>query len=107
METMTKPALRGTDRLRQRVAALARLLDETMNDIQTVDAEFEQSGAALERRTNLQMNAAVQAVRSELIAERTILGQEIEELKQAKAAWETERLQLVTEVRRANQMLDQ
>src|SRR5262249_28168245 len=42
MDTVAKPALRGTDRLRQTLAALARLLDQTMNDLQTVDSEFQE-----------------------------------------------------------------
>src|SRR5262249_10204997 len=43
METvMTKATLRGTDRLVQTVAALARLLDQTMNDIQALDSEVQE-----------------------------------------------------------------
>ena len=43
METVgTKPALRATDRLRQTVAALAKLLDQTMSDIQALDSELQE-----------------------------------------------------------------
>src|SRR5215510_3055976 len=42
METATKPGLRTTDRLRQTIGALAKLLDQTMNDIQKLDSEFQE-----------------------------------------------------------------
>jgi hypothetical protein len=43
METLiTKQALRATDRLTQTTAALARLLDQTITDIQAVDSEFQE-----------------------------------------------------------------
>src|SRR5581483_8436257 len=42
METLTtKPTLQGTDKLAQTVAALARLLDQTMNDIRALDSEVQ------------------------------------------------------------------
>src|SRR2546428_12116749 len=42
MEMVTKPTLRATERLGQTVAALARLLDQTMNEIQAVNSEFQE-----------------------------------------------------------------
>jgi hypothetical protein len=39
---ITKQALRATERLTQTMAALARLLDQTTNDIQAVDSEFQE-----------------------------------------------------------------
>ena len=41
METLTKPVVSATDRLQQTVVALARLLDQTMSDIQMVDSELQ------------------------------------------------------------------
>src|SRR5262245_30034905 len=68
METVTKPALRATDRLRQSLAALARLLDQTMNDIQLLDSEFQQriletaleTEAALEQQTAERLKSAIE-----------------------------------------------
>jgi hypothetical protein len=40
METGTKSSLRAADRLGQTLAALARLLDQMMNDVQAVSSEF-------------------------------------------------------------------
>ncbi|HLH31909.1 MAG TPA: hypothetical protein VKY31_11960 [Terriglobia bacterium] len=42
---MTKATLQGTDKLAQTVAALARLLDQTMNDIQALDSEVQEQVA--------------------------------------------------------------
>ena len=60
METVTKPVLRATDRLRQSLAALARLLDQTMNDIQALDSEFQQRilQTAQETEASLEKQAA-------------------------------------------------
>jgi len=60
METVTKPALRATDRLRQTLAALARLLDQTMNDIQALESEFQQRihQTAQETQASLEQQAA-------------------------------------------------
>jgi hypothetical protein len=68
MDTVTKPALRATDRLRQSLAALARLLDQTMNDIQALDSEFQQrilqtaqeTEASLEQQTAERLKFAVE-----------------------------------------------
>ena len=68
METVAKPALRATDRLRQTLAALARLLDQTMNDIQALDSEFQQrilqtaqeTEASLEQQTAERLKFAVE-----------------------------------------------
>src|SRR5207253_778376 len=42
METLTKPGLQAMDRLQQTVAALARLLDQTMNEMQALDSEVQE-----------------------------------------------------------------
>src|SRR2546428_10424855 len=60
MEMVTKPTLRATDRLGQTVAALARLLDQTMNEIQTVNSEFQERilQTAQEKEASLQQQGA-------------------------------------------------
>src|SRR5215470_16581098 len=42
METLTKSGLQGMDRLRQTVAAQARLLDQTMNEMQALESEIQE-----------------------------------------------------------------
>ena len=69
METVgTKPALRATDRLRQTVAALAKLLDQTTIDIQALDSELQ---------------------------EHNQVSKELEQLRQAAAEWGVERAKLL------------
>jgi len=88
---------------------LSRLVDQTTAELRMVESdcdEVEEKTRAsitehLEARASLQMNSAVQAMRSELIAEKTLLGQEIEELRQEKVQWEGERSRLLAEASRA------
>jgi len=88
---------------------LSRLVDQTTAELRMVESdcdEVEEKTRAsitehLEARASLQMNSAVQAMRSELIAEKTLLGQEIEELRQEKVQWEAERSRLLAEASRA------
>jgi len=42
METLTKPRLQAMDRLRQTFAAQARLLDQTMNEMQSLESEIQE-----------------------------------------------------------------
>src|SRR5258708_14489349 len=103
METViSKPALRATDRISQTVAALARLLDQTMNDLQLLDSEFQEQVLL-----NGEMASSVEAVRKELTAERDQLRLELEELKRTTAEWSTERAKLVAECERATYLLEQ
>jgi hypothetical protein len=93
METMTRPSVRTTERLSQTVAALARLLDQTMTDIQALDSEMQEqtlearAQATVESETRFEADkaAALEALRKELTAQ-----------------WETEKAQLVAECERAN-----
>jgi len=109
METLTKSGLRSVDRLRDTLMNLSRLVDQTTAELRMVESdcdEVEEKTRAsitehLEARASLQMNSAVQAMRSELIAEKTLLGQEIEELRQEKVQWEGERSRLLAEASRA------
>src|SRR5207249_3724171 len=65
METVgTKPALRATDRLRQTVAALAKLLDQTMIDIQALDSELQEHNQVSKELEQLRQ-AAEEAVQAE------------------------------------------
>src|SRR5262245_32413782 len=68
METLTKPVVSATDRLQQTVVALARLLDQTMSDIQMLDSELQerllhaiqQAESISERRAAERLRAAVE-----------------------------------------------
>jgi hypothetical protein len=113
METLTKSGQRSVDRLRDTLMNLSRLVDQTTAELRMVESdcdEIEEKTRAsitehLEARASLQMNSAVQAMRSELIAEKTLLGQEIEELRQEKLQWEAERSRLLAEASRASRDL--
>jgi chromosome segregation ATPase len=119
METMTKPALQATDRLRQTVAALARLLDQTMNDIHSLDSEFQERVAQviqqadvrmteeMRARFNQQIATAVEAVRNEAAGDREALIQELDRLKHSASEWQNERAQLAADYQRANDLLEQ
>ncbi len=118
METFTKPGLRATDRLSQTVAALARLLDQTMNEIQVLDSEFQEQLEEADQNTRLvvtteledrfnQQLSNFESTRNELITERDQLNQQLEQLRDAAAEWEQERARLVAECERANHMLDE
>jgi chromosome segregation ATPase len=107
METlMIKPALRGTDRLTQTVATLARLLDQTMNDIQALDSEFQEqmeavqeAQASIEQQNTERLRIAIDE------AERS--AGEVARLREAAAGWDAERAALLAECERARQLVDQ
>jgi hypothetical protein len=107
METvMTKPTLRSTDRLTQTVAALARLLDQTMNDIQALDAEFqERLEAAQEDRAATEQRGA-ERLKSAL-EEAQLSARELERMREAAGAWEAEKEVLQAECDRARQMAEE
>jgi hypothetical protein len=119
METVTKPGLRATDRLGQTVTALARLLDQTMNEIQVLDSDFQELLEATDQNARLEVNteweerfnkelAKFETTRNELNTEHNELIQLLEkEHKDAVAEWEEERTRLVAECERTNQLLDQ
>jgi hypothetical protein len=119
METITKPVLRATDRLGQTVTALARLLEQTMNEIQVLDSDFQEQLEATDQNARLDVNteweerfnkevAKFEATRKELITEHNELIQLLEkEHKDAVAEWEEERTRLIAECERTNQLLDQ
>jgi hypothetical protein len=64
---VSKTALSATDRLRQTVAALGKLLEQTLNDIQALESELQGHHGG---------------------------DQELEQLRRAAAEWETERARL-------------
>jgi hypothetical protein len=107
METvMTKPTLRSTDRLSQTVAALARLLDQTMNDIQAIDAEFQrQLEAAQEGKAAVEQQGADRL--KSVMEEAQLNARELERLREATGSWEAEREVLQAESERARQMVEQ
>ncbi len=134
METMSKSTLRTTDHLQQTVAALARLLDQTLNDIQVLDSEFQERlmltaqevEASVEKRAAEHLKFAIEKAEKntrtlitqelqpkldELLAERDKQREEIARLKQGAAhgaaQWETEKAQLMADRQQANQLLEQ
>src|SRR5262245_6709379 len=60
METLTKPPLKTTEHLQQKLSALARLLDQTMNDVQVLDSEFQERvvQAAIQTDASFEQQAA-------------------------------------------------
>src|SRR5215470_13072619 len=104
METATKPGLRTTDRLRQTIGALAKLLDQTMNDVQKMDSEFQEriQQAVHEVEASLKQQAADRSKAAAEEAERNARVQVTEQLqarfdKQIAAAAETAHNELATE----------
>src|SRR5215510_38468 len=60
METLTKPALKTSEHLQQKLSALARLLEQTMNDVQALDSEFQECvlQAAIQTEASFEQQAA-------------------------------------------------
>lgn len=77
---MTKASLHGTERLTQTVAALARLLDQAMNDIQALDSEFQEE---VERNSR-----------------------EVENLREASTNGDAERTRLLAECEHARDLVE-
>src|SRR5262245_1911981 len=116
MQTITKP-LRTTDRLHQTVAALARLLDQTMTDIQALDSEMQEqvleatqhaedrlkfATQDAEQNARLQVTGELESrVDAEKITALENLRRELTE------QWEAERAQLVAYGEQANRLLEQ
>jgi len=138
MDRATKQTSKTTERLGQTVAALARLLDQTMNDLQVLDSEVQERiqqaessaeqrsterlksaieeaeqkarihiAEELQARMDQQISVAVENARNELLPERNELIQELEHLKQSAREWENERAALITDLKRASQLLEQ
>ena len=103
METLTQPPLRTTERMQQTLAALARLLDQTMNDIQVLDAEFQERvlKAAMEAEASIEQQSAERLKSAVEEAERNTrarLTEEIEErLKEQMASEQADREELLAE----------
>jgi hypothetical protein len=104
METVTKPGLRSTDRLRQTIGALAKLLDQTMNDVQKLDSEFQEriQQAVHEAEASLKQQASDRLKSAAEEAERNTRALVTEQLqarfdKQSAAAAETAHNELATE----------
>jgi DNA repair exonuclease SbcCD ATPase subunit len=113
METVTKPALRATDRLRQTLAALARLLDQTMNDIQALDSEFQQrihqtaqeTQAALEQQASERLKLAVEEAEQNT---RALLTEELQaRFDLQMAPIDADRKELTAETERLRQEVEQ
>jgi hypothetical protein len=103
METVTKPG-RSTDRLRQTIGALAKLLDQTMNDVQKLDSEFQEriQQAVHEAEASLKQQASDRLKSAAEETERNTRALVTEQLqarfdKQLAVAAETARNELATE----------
>jgi hypothetical protein len=117
MQTMTKPALRTTDRLHQTVAALARLLDQTMTDIQALDSEMQEQ--VLEATQHAEDRLKFATKDAELSARLQVTSElegrfEAEKItaleglrRELTAQWEAEKAQLVADCENANRLLEQ
>src|SRR5262245_5527095 len=60
MDTVTKPAPRSTDRLLEALSTLAALLDRTINEVKTLDSDFQSRllQAVHDTESSLQQQAA-------------------------------------------------
>lgn len=128
METATKTPqeARSTDRVLQALSTLAALLDRTINEVQSLDGDFQkrllqavhdtesslQSQAAqhldealAEQRTKLeeQFNTKVAELTAQWNAERQRLNETLARATQAATEWEAERARLNTEIDRLKQ----
>jgi hypothetical protein len=113
METATKSSLRAADRLGQTLAALARLLDQMMNDVKAVNAEFQErvqqtaqdTETAIQELADERLKAAVEE------AERNTRAEVSEDLQaqfkqETSAAIEAVRRDLTAERDRISEELD-
>ena len=114
METSTKPVLKATNRLRQSLAALARLLDQTMNDIQTLDSEFQEriQQIAQDTQASLEQQAAERLKLAVEEAERKTRGLVTQDLQahfkeEMAAAVEGVRTKLTAEQAQVGQQVEQ
>src|ERR1051326_2443718 len=124
MDTLTKPAPRSTDRLLEALSTLAALLDRTINEVKTLDSDFqnrllqavhdteaslqqqaaqhlnqalEETAQKIRAQVSDEMNAVIENVRRELAAEQEKFSQEVDRATQAAAQWEAERSRLQAE----------
>jgi hypothetical protein len=96
---MSKTAVRRTDRVNQTVAALARLLDQMMSDIQVLDSEIQQQELEHERSVAEADEAAAIALEVQVSTALNRMRVELTE------QWDAERAVLVAERNRAQQRL--
>jgi hypothetical protein len=100
MPTVTKAEskheLQSAEHLAKNVAALARLLDQTMADIQGLNPEFDER---LTETTN--------TLQTRFEHERGQLRSELERMRQAAAEWEAERTRLVADYEQASRLLEE
>jgi hypothetical protein len=96
METlMTKATLKGSGRLVQTVAALARLLDQTMNEVQALDSEVRE-----------ELGHSAESLRIALKEAERNAG-ELQQLRDATISWGAEKEGLLAECERARATTDQ
>jgi chromosome segregation ATPase len=115
--TITKQAPRAADRLNETVAALTRLLDQAVNDIQALDSEYQlqliesvqQTEASLEKREAERLNLAVEKAQEDM---RALVTGELQAqfsrdtaatLEKAQKEWNAERDRLTQELDRLQQ----
>jgi len=114
METLTKPGLQAMDRLRQTFAAQARMLDQTMNEMQSLESEIQErvlramqeTEENCDRQAEGRLKAAVEEAEENT---RILVTEELQdrfkqqstaELESAKQEWFSERGLLTDEIDR-------
>ena len=129
METTTKTpqGARATDRVLEALSTLAALLDRSINEVKSLDSEFQNrllqavhetesslqnqaaqhlDAALAETRTKLedQFKAKISDLTAEWETERTRLNGEVDRISKAAAQWEAERKRLTGEMERLAQL---
>ncbi len=117
MQTLTKAGLQGLDRLRQTVAAQAKLLDQTMNEMRSLESEIQERVLAAQQETEEtceqqaveRLKAAVDEAEENT---RILVTEEVQdrlkqqfavEMESARKGWQAERAELDQEADRLKQ----
>jgi hypothetical protein len=111
METASKKSVEGhsTDRVLQALSTLAALLDRTINEMKSIDSEFQERllQAVHDTEASLQSQTAkhIETAAADWDAERTRLNSALERTAQMGAEWEAERGRLNGEIERLQSAL--
>jgi hypothetical protein len=117
MQTLTKAGLQGLDRLRQTVAAQAKLLDQTMNEMRSLESEIQERVLTAQQETEEtceqqaaeRLKAAVEEAEENT---RILVTEEVQdrlkqqfagEMESARKAWQAERAELGQDADRLKQ----
>jgi hypothetical protein len=102
--TQKKSEMRSTDRVFEALATLAALLDRTINEMKSIDSEFQerllQAVHDTEASLQSQTEQHLQTAQAEWESERTRINKELERSAQMATLWEAERTRLNGEIER-------